>query len=407
MKHDIIIIGAGISGATLAERYAKKGKKVLVLEKRDHIAGNCYDYYNDDGILVSKYGAHLFHTNFEDVWKYVNKFSKWYKYEHKVLAKVDEQLVPVPVNITTVNKLFGLSIKNEEEMREWLESVQIKKKKPKNSEEAALARVGKVLYEKMFKNYTKKQWDRYPAELDALVMNRIPVRDNFDDRYFSDKYQALPVGGYTQLFEKMLKHKNIEVRLNTDFFDVRDQITDFEKMFYTGPIDRFFDFKHSVKRHLEYRSINFVFETHDTEFYQENSVINYPSPEDGEFTRIVEYKHFTKQKHPKTTISKEYTVDVTSPDQEPYYPIPNPDNQAIYEEYKKEADKLDNIYFVGRLANYKYFNMDQAFKNALDLFYELETIEQVKQKIKTYTEDLATIGQPQKKKRDKYPVIST
>ncbi len=372
MDHQIIVIGAGISGAVLAERYASKGKKVLVLEKRDHIGGNCYDFYNEDGILVSKYGAHLFHTNHEEVWKYINRFSEWYPYEHRVLAKVEGKLVPVPVNITTVNTLFGLNIQNEEEMREWLESVQVKNDHPQNGEEAALARVGKVLYNKMFKNYTKKQWDRYPAELDASVLNRIPVRDNFDDRYFSDKYQYLPVGGYTQMFEKMLDHPNIEVRLHTDFFDIRDEITSFEKMFYTGPIDRFFDFKHSVKRHLEYRSINFEWETHDKEFYQENSVINYPSEKDGAFTRIVEYKHFTKQKHPKTTISKEYTVDVVREDQEPYYPIPNPDNQAIYEAYKKEADKLENIYFVGRLANYKYFNMDEAFKNALELFEQLE-----------------------------------
>jgi UDP-galactopyranose mutase len=369
---DIVIIGAGISGATLAERYASIGKKVLVLEKRPHIAGNCYDYYNEDGILVSKYGAHLFHTNYEDVWAYVQRFSDWYFYEHRVLAKVDGKLVPIPVNITTVNKLFGLKIKNEAEMQEWLDSVQVKNDNPQNGEEAALARVGKVLYEKMFRNYTKKQWDKYPEELDAEVLNRIPVRNNFDDRYFSDKYQFLPEGGYTQLFVKMLDHPNIEVRLNTDFFDVRDQLHDFEKMFYTGPIDRFFDFKHSVEKHLEYRSINFVWETHDQEFYQENSVINYPSSEDGDFTRIVEYKHFTKQEHPKTTISKEYTVDVTTEDQEPYYPVPRPDNQAIYDRYKEEADKLTNIYFVGRLANYKYFNMDQAFKSALDLFEQLE-----------------------------------
>jgi UDP-galactopyranose mutase len=327
---DIIIIGAGISGATLAERYASLGKKVLVLEKRDHIGGNCYDYYNEDGILVSKYGAHLFHTNFEDVWKYVNRFSKWYKYEHKVLSKVDGKLVPIPVNITTVNTLFGLNIKTEAEMKKWLDANQVRNEDPQNAEEAALARVGTVLYEKMFKEYTKKQWDKYPHQLDASVTNRIPVRTNFDDRYFSDKYQYLPQGGYTQLFEEMFNHPNITVLLNTDFFDIRAELNNFEKMFYTGPIDRFFDFKHSVEKKLEYRSINFVFETHDTPQYQENSVINYPGNEE-KFTRIVEYKHMTKQKHQKTTISKEYTVDVTSEDQEPYYPVPNPENQEIYE----------------------------------------------------------------------------
>lgn len=363
---DIVIIGAGISGAVLAEQYARAGKKVLVLEKRDHVGGNCYDYYNDDGILVSKYGAHLFHTNYEDVWKYVQRFSKWYPYEHKVLAKVDGKLVPVPVNITTVNALFGTDITSEAEMKKWLDENQVKNNHPRNGKEAALARVGEVLYEKIFKNYTKKQWDKYPEELDASVLNRIPVRSDFDDRYFSDKYQALPKGGYTQMFVKMLEHPNITVKLNTEFFDVRDQIKDYEKLFYTGPIDQFFDFKFSVKRKLEYRSIKFVHETLDQEFYQENSVINYPNEED--FTRIVEYKHITGQKNPKTTIVKEYTTD----EGEPYYPVPNPANQEIYDQYKAEADKLENIYFVGRLANYKYFNMDQAFKNALDLFASLE-----------------------------------
>lgn len=363
---DIIIIGAGISGAVLAERYAEQGKRVLVIEKRGHIGGNCYDYYNEDGILVSKYGAHLFHTNYEDVWEYVQRFSEWYPYEHKVLARVDGKLVPVPVNITTVNRLLGTDIKTESEMLEWLDKNQVKNENPQNGKEAAMARVGKVLYEKIFKNYTKKQWDKYPEELDASVLNRIPVRSNFDNRYFSDKYQFLPRGGYTQLFEKMFGHPNIIVKLNTDFFDVRDELKDYEKLFYTGPVDQFFDFKFSVRRKLEYRSIRFVHETLDQAQFQVNSVINYPNEE--EFTRIVEYKHITGQSHPKTTIVKEYTTD----EGEPYYPVPNPANQEIYNLYKEEADKLDNIYFVGRLANYKYFNMDQAFKNALDLFEQLQ-----------------------------------
>lgn len=375
MKAEIVIIGAGISGAVLAQKYAQLGRKVWIIEKRNHIGGNCYDYYNEDGILVSKYGAHLFHTNYEDVWEYINKFSKWYPYEHRVLAKVDSKLVPVPVNITTVNKLFGLNIKDEEEMKHWLESVQVQNDNPQNGEEAALSKVGKVLYEKIFKNYTKKQWNKFPNELDAEVLNRIPVRTDFDDRYFSDKYQYLPEGGYTQMFEKMLDNPNIKVSLNTDFFDIRDEIGEFEKLFYTGPIDRFFDFRYNadnLEQKLEYRSINFVWETYDREFYQENSVINYPSFEDGAFTRIVEYKHFTKQKHPKTTISKEFSTDYIEGENEPYYPVPNPQNQAIYQKYREEAEKLTDIYFVGRLANYKYFNMDQAFKNALDLFKELE-----------------------------------
>ena len=364
---DIVIIGAGISGAVLAERYANLGKKVLIIEKRDHIAGNCYDYIDENGILVSKYGAHLFHTNEEDVWEYINQFNDFYPFEHKVIAQVDGQLVPIPVNITTVNKLFGTNITTEDEMKQWLDENRMPIDTPKNGREAALNKVGEVLYEKMFRHYTKKQWDKYPEELDASVLDRIPVRSNYDDRYFSDKYQALPVGGYTKLFEAILDHPNIEVVLNTDFFDVKSEITGYEKLFYTGPVDRYFEFKHSLQDKLEYRSINFVSETVEAEYFQENSVVNYPGNEVG-FTRIIEYKHFGNQKSDKTTIVKEYTTD----EGDPYYPVPNPRNQKIYEMYKAEADALLDVYFVGRLANYKYFNMDQAFKNALELFKSLE-----------------------------------
>ena len=366
MMYDIIIVGAGISGATLAERYAtKQNKKVLVIEKRDHIGGNCYDYYDETGILVSKYGAHIFHTSFEDVWHYVNKFTDWNPYEHKVLSSVDGKLVPVPVNITTVNMLHGLDIKNEKEMINWLEKNTSKNDNPKNSEEVALSRVGKNLYEKMFKNYTKKQWNMLPHQLNPSVIGRIPVRTNFEDRYFTDPFQAVPKKGYTELFKKMLDHPNITVKLNTDYFSLKNKLENYEKLFFTGPIDQFFSYKYGEK--LQYRSLRFAFETHDREYYQTNAVINYPN--DHEYTRIVEYKHFTGQKHPKTTISKEYPTW----EGEPYYPVPSKENLKLFEKYQKEAKKAEkeNIYFVGRLANYKYFNMDQAFKNALDLFYSL------------------------------------
>lgn len=363
---DILIIGAGISGATLAERYATVlNKKVLVLEKRDHIGGNCYDYYNSDGILISKFGAHIFHTNYEDVWTYVNKFSSWRPYQHKVLSWVDGKLVPVPVNITTVNMLLGLNIQTEEEMKQWLEKNTANIEHPQNSEEMALTRVGPVLYEKMFKHYTEKQWNSSPDKLAASVIGRIPVRTNFEDRYFTDPHQGIPTEGYTKLFEKMLNHPNITVMLNTDYFSVKAKIKSYEKLFFTGPIDQFFAYKYGKK--LQYRSLKFVFETHDKEYFQSNPVINYPN--DHDYTRIVEYKYFTGQKHPKTTISKEYPTW----DGDPYYPVHSKENLELYEEYKKEAEKAEqnDTHFVGRLANYKYFNMDQAFKNALQLFDDL------------------------------------
>ncbi|HAP96539.1 MULTISPECIES: UDP-galactopyranose mutase [Chryseobacterium group] len=370
---NIVIIGAGISGSVLAERYAAMGKKVLIIEKRDHIAGNCFDFYDDNGILTSKYGAHLFHTNDEGVWDYVNQFADWYPWSHRVIARVDDKTVPIPVNITTVNTLFRTNIKTETEMQDWLEKNRIPFDQPQNGEEAVLNKVGEVLYNKMFKHYTKKQWDKYPAELHASVLERIPVRDNYDDRYFSDTYQALPKGGYTKMFENILANPNIIILLNTDYFEVQDQLGEYEKLFYTGPIDRFFQFNENLKEKLEYRSINFVTEQLDQEYFQENSVVNYPG-EEVDFTRIVEYKHFGNQQSEKTSIVKEYTVD----EGEPYYPVPNDKNQEIYAQYKAEADKLTDVYFVGRLANYKYFNMDQAFRNALDLFFDLERKDNVK-----------------------------
>ncbi|WP_026968142.1 UDP-galactopyranose mutase [Algoriphagus terrigena] len=366
-QQEIVIVGAGISGSVLAERYACQGKKVLVIEKRDHIGGNCFDYTDENGIIVSKYGAHLFHTNDREVWEYVNRFTIWQPWEHQVVARVDEQLVPVPVNRNTVNLMFGENLQTDQDMKQWLEKNRIPIDQPTNGEEAVLNSVGLELYEKLFKHYTKKQWDKYPDELDASVLNRIPVRLNEDGRYFSDRYQAIPIGGYTRLFERMLDHPNIEVMLNTDYADLRDDLTGFEKLFYTGPIDRFFEFKKNLQEKLEYRSIRFEFESLDMEFFQENSVVNYPGTE-VDFTRIVEYKHFGNQKSSKTTISREFTVDHG----DPYYPVPNPRNQQVYESYRREADKLSNVYFVGRLASYKYFNMDQAFRCSLDLYHQLE-----------------------------------
>ena len=364
--HDVVVVGAGISGAVIAQKYAEQGKKVLVIEKRDHIGGNCFDFKDEAGVLISKYGAHIFHTSYEDVWEYVNRFSKWTPYEHRVLSSVDGMLVPVPVNITTVNKLFDLSIENEEEMRKWMATQVIKIDHPQNSEESALSRVGPRLYEKLFKSYTTKQWDMDPKYLEAAVLDRIPVRYDFDDRYFSDPHQAMPTHGYTRIFENMLDNPNITVNLSTDYFEVKDTLPKDALLFFTGPIDGFFEYKFGEK--LEYRSIRFAFETFDMDYFQSNSVINFPN--DHDYTRIVEYKYLYQQNLPgKTTISKEYPTW----EGDPYYPVPSERNKTLFAKYQAEAEKLEEsgIYFVGRLANYKYFNMDQAFKNALDLFAKL------------------------------------
>ncbi len=366
-KVDIVVVGAGISGATLAERYATLlGEKVLVIEKRNHLGGNCYDLKNEDGILYGKYGPHIFHTNFRDVWDYVNSFSKFYPFELKVLSNVEGKNIPVPVNIETINKVFGLSLRDEKDMKEWLFQNTEKIHVPKNSEEAALSRVGKVLYEKMFKGYTEKQWGRSAKELVPEILNRIPVRTNHEDRYFADTYQGLPEHGYTSLIKKMLSHTNIEVMFDTDFFHIQDELK-YKKIFFTGKIDSYFKEKYG---NLEYRSIQFEFERHDKKYFQENSVINYPGEE--KFTRIVEYKYFHKDRGvdiPSTLISREFPTSLG----EPYYPVLSEKNIEIFRKYQKEAEKLekDGTYFVGRLANYKYFNMDQAFKNALDLFNRL------------------------------------
>jgi UDP-galactopyranose mutase len=357
----VLVVGCGISGATIAERLASRGLKVLIIDKRNYIGGNCYDFINKDGILVPKHGPHFFHTNSKEVWDYVSRFTDWHNYEHRVLSRVDKKLsVPVPVNIETVNRIFDTNIATEKEMEAWLEKNRKKIIEPKNSEESALNRVGAVLYEKLFKGYTIKQWDMRPDELDPSVMNRIPVRTNFDDRYFGDKFQGMPKKGYTEMFKKMLNNPNITVKLNTSFERYRNKLQLFGKVFFTGRIDDFFEKKN--KKVLPYRSLRFKFKTLDVKYFQERAQINYPNFK--KFTRIVEPKHATGQQHHKTTIIKEYPTWFG----DPYYPVPNPKNQLIFLKYKREAEKLGKKYcFVGRLAEYKYLNMDEAFKNALEI----------------------------------------
>jgi UDP-galactopyranose mutase len=360
---DFVVVGSGLSGSVIAERLSNHGK-VLIIEKREHIGGNCYDYIDSEtNILVSRYGAHLFHTNNEDVWEYVNKFSEWFDYKHKVYGKIADKIFPIPININTVNILCNQSIKNEHEMNEYLDSVRDKSiTDPKNSEEYCLMKFGKELYEKIIKEYTFKQWNKYPNELDASVLKRIPVRYDFSEGYFTDKYQALPKNGYTKFIENIVANDNILVLFNQNFFDLKEKYNSVRKIFYTGPIDQFYESSGHEK--LEYRSIYFEYEIHkNKDYYQENSVINYPSSECN-YTRIVEYKHFYKNDSSDTLIAKEYSID----DGDPYYPVPNEKNLNLYEKYKKLAQQEENVVFLGRLASYKYFNMDEAIACSLNVY---------------------------------------
>ena len=366
----ILIVGCGLSGIVLAERFANIMKKqVLIIEKRNHIGGNCYDYIDrDTNILINKYGAHLFHTNNKKVWDYINNFDKWIRWEHKVLSYIENKFVSIPVNITTVNELCNENLQTTEEMNMWLEDNQIKYNEINNSEEMALSRVGKQLYDKLFKPYTYKQWNKYPDQLKPEVLARIPIKNDFDTRYFTDKYQALPHKGYTHFLEKMLQNPQIKYELNVDFFEFKklNSLSEFEYIIYTGPIDHYFS-QYGYDK-LEYRSIDFnITKLMNTKYFQPNSVVNYPEL-DVQYTRIVEYKHFLNQQSKHTIIVSEITNDNGN---DPYYPVLNEKNLNLYEKYKKLAEqeeKQNNVYFLGRLANYKYFNMDQAIDNALVFF---------------------------------------
>ncbi len=361
--YDVLIVGAGLTGSTLAEHFARiLQKKVLVIDKRDHIGGNVYDYVdNDTNIRIGKYGIHMFHTNDSEVWDYIQRFGRWKRWDHKVLSKIDGCYVPVPVNINTVNTLCNETIQTESEMKEWLSKNQIKNDNPANSEEVALSRVGRELYDKLFKPYTIKQWDRDPATMAPSVLARIPVRSNFDDRYFEDKYQALPVDGYTSIVKNMLAHPNITVQLNTDWNDIQSAVQ-YDMLIFTGPIDQYFS--NSGLPKLEYRSLNFEYETHKTKgYYQPAAQVNYPEISTP-YTRIVEYKHLLNQESEYTVITKETSSDSG----EPYYPVPTKENQELYEKYRELAKNQCNVHFIGRLASYKYFNMDQAIRCAIDYF---------------------------------------
>lgn len=354
---DYLVVGAGFAGCVLAERLARgSGKQVLLVDRRPHIGGNAYDHYDEAGILVHKYGPHIFHTNSKEVFDYLSRFTEWRPYQHKVLASVDGQLVPIPINLDSINQLYGLNL-NSFQMEEFLASRAEPKEQIRTSEDVVVSKIGRELYEKFFRGYTRKQWGLDPSELDAQVTARVPTRTNRDDRYFTDAYQSMPKRGFTRLFENMLDHENIKILLNTDYRDVQDALP-YRELVYTGPVDEFFDFQFGK---LPYRCLEFKHETLNQPQFQPVAVVNYPN--DYEFTRITEFKHLTGQEHPKTSIVYEYP----RADGDPYYPIPRNENAGIYRQYKTLADEA-GVHFVGRLATYKYYNMDQVIAQALTLY---------------------------------------
>lgn len=358
---DYIVAGCGFAGSVLAERLASQlHKKILIVDKRTHIGGNAYDTHDSHGILIHKYGPHIFHTNSEDVVAYLSKFTAWREYEHRVLASVDGHLLPIPINLDTINCLYGLSL-DEAGMKEFLAERTEHANPIKTSEDIVVSRVGRELYEKFFRNYTRKQWGLDPSQLDAAVAGRIPVRFNKDDRYFTDTFQAMPQQGYTKMFERMLDHPLITVKLGVDFADVESLYPD-AKVIYTGPVDEYFGFKFGP---LPYRSLDFRHETSDQEIFQSAPVINYPN--DQEFTRITEFKYLTGQRNRRTSVVYEYPKATG----DPYYPIPRPENAALFAKYRELAERASDVTFCGRLANYRYFNMDQVVAQALKTFRTL------------------------------------
>jgi UDP-galactopyranose mutase len=364
--YDYLVVGAGFAGSVISERLASQhGARVLLIDRRPHVGGNAYDEQNEAGILYHKYGPHIFHTNSDMVVDYLSQFTEWRPYEHRVRAHVRDQNVPIPINRTTLNMLFGLHLKTDEEAAEYLASRAEPVDEIRNSEDVVINAVGRELYELFFQGYTRKQWGIDPSELDKQVTSRIPTRTNTDDRYFTDKFQAMPKDGYTAMFEAMLDHPLIDKRLGTDFRDIKDEAFELaDHIVYTGPIDEYFDFRFGK---LPYRSLKFDHQTLDEQQHQEVAVVNYPDP-DVPYTRISEYKHLTGQEHPRTTITYEYPAA----EGDPYYPIPRPENQELFKRYEALADETDDVTFVGRLATYRYYNMDQIVGQAPATFRRMD-----------------------------------
>ncbi|MDQ6780692.1 MAG: UDP-galactopyranose mutase [Candidatus Eremiobacteraeota bacterium] len=360
-QYDYVIVGAGFAGSVLAQRLAADaGRRVLLIDRRKHIGGNAYDHYDEAGILIHRYGPHIFHTNSGEVFNYLSRFTAWRPYEHRVLTSVDGKLVPMPINLDTINQLYGLQLSSEQLegfFRDRAEPIPV----VKTSEDVIVARIGRELYEKFFRNYTRKQWALDPSQLDASVTARVPTRTNRDDRYFTDSYQAMPAHGYTRLFENMLDLPNITLALGVDYRDVKNHVRS-GGVIYTGPIDEFFEYRYGK---LPYRSLRFEHVTQERERYQPVAVVNYPN--EHAYTRVTEYKHLTGQSHPKTSISYEYS----QAEGDPYYPVPQPENARLYQQYKLLADTMSNVHFAGRLGTYKYYNMDQVVAQALSLYAKM------------------------------------
>jgi UDP-galactopyranose mutase len=365
-RYDYLIVGAGFAGSVLAERLASQhGARVLVIDRRPHFGGNAYDEPNEAGILYHKYGPHIFHTNSDAVVDYLSQFTEWRPYEHRVLAVVRGQQVPIPINRTTLNKLFDLDLRTDEEAADYLASRAEPVDDIQTSEDVVVNAVGRELYELFFQGYTRKQWGLDPSELDKSVTARIPTRTNTDDRYFTDTFQAMPADGYTAMFGKILDHPLIEVRTGVDFREYKDHWQDIaDHLIYTGPIDEYFDHRFGK---LPYRSLKFDHKTLEQERFQLTGTVNYPSP-DVPYTRISEYKHLTGQEAPVTTVTYEYP----SAEGDPYYPIPRAENQALFKRYEALGDATEGVTFVGRLATYRYYNMDQIVGQALATFKKLD-----------------------------------
>ncbi|MET0742730.1 MAG: UDP-galactopyranose mutase [Microvirga sp.] len=356
--YDWLIVGAGFAGSVLAERLAsERNERVLLIDRRNHIGGNAYDCYDDAGLLIHRYGPHIFHTNSKQIFDHLSRFTEWRPYEHRVLAEVDGKLVPIPINLDTVNKLYDLNLTSEE-LQDWFASRAEPVDEIRTSEDVVVSVVGRELYEKFFRGYTRKQWGLDPSELDKSVTSRVPTRTNRDDRYFGDEFQFMPKHGYTRMFEKMVAHPNIDVMTQTEYKDVKDVIPH-RRLIFTGPIDEYFGFRFG---RLPYRSLRFKHVTLGTPWHQPVGVVNYPQTQD--YTRITEYKFLTGQEHAKTALTYEYP----SAEGDPYYPIPKPENQELFKQYEKLALATPDVWFVGRLATYRYYNMDQIVGQALATF---------------------------------------